>query len=109
MWCRVGAAPEHRMTRAWPSTPVERPWTLHVERTGPGVACVGLAGVWRKEDRLPDPSEVWRELQAGPPVQRLTFDTSQVTDWDSGFVTFAVKVLEEAKARGVESDRAGFP
>jgi phospholipid/cholesterol/gamma-HCH transport system permease protein len=97
------------MTRPWPSTTVERPWMLHVERAGPEVVCVELAGVWRKEDRLPDPSEVWREIQAGPPVQRLTFDTSRVTDWDSGLVTFAITMLEEAKARRVESDRAGFP
>jgi len=90
-------------------TPVERPWTLHVERPTPEVACVELAGAWRKENRLPDPSEVWRETQVGPPVHRLTFDASHVTEWDSGLVTFALKVLEEARARGIESDRAGLP
>jgi phospholipid/cholesterol/gamma-HCH transport system permease protein len=88
---------------------VERQWTLHVVHPTPAIACVELAGVWRKEDRLPDPSEVWREIDVRPPVHRLTFDTSHVTGWDSGLVTFAVKVLEEAKARGIESDRAGLP
>jgi phospholipid/cholesterol/gamma-HCH transport system permease protein len=88
---------------------VERPWTLHVDHPTPEVACVELTGVWRKEDRLPDPGDVWREIQGGPPVHRLTFDTSRLTDWDSGFVTFAIKVLEEARTRGIESDRAGLP
>jgi phospholipid/cholesterol/gamma-HCH transport system permease protein len=97
------------MTAASPMATVERRWTLHVERPAPGVACVALTGTWRKEDWLPDPSEVWREIQVGPPVRRLTFDTSRVTDWDSGLVTFAIKVLEEAKARGMESDRVGLP
>ena len=96
------------MTRASRMT-VERPWTLHVERPTPEVACVELTGAWRKEDRLPDPSEVWREIDVGPPVHRLTFDASHVTEWDSGLVTFAIKVLEEAKARGIASDRAGLP
>src|SRR5262249_29407046 len=64
---------------------------------------------WRKEDRLPDAEEVWRDVEAGLPVRRLTFDTRRVADWDSGLVTFAVKVLEQAKARGLQSDRAGLP
>ena len=97
------------MTRASRMTTVERPWTLQVERPTPEVACVALTGAWRKEDRLPDPSEVWREIQVGPPVRRLTFDTSHVADWDSGLITFAIKVLEEARARGIASDRAGLP
>ena len=88
---------------------VERSWTLHVERPTPETARVGLSGAWRKEDLVPDSTEVWREIQSGPPVNRLTFDTSRVTDWDSGLVNFARKVLEEARARGIESDRAGFP
>jgi phospholipid/cholesterol/gamma-HCH transport system permease protein len=97
------------MTRASRMTAVERPWTLHVRRPTPEVARVELTGAWRKEDRLPDPSEVWRESQVASPVHRLTFDTSRVTDWDSGLVTFARKVLEDATACGIESDRAGLP
>jgi phospholipid/cholesterol/gamma-HCH transport system permease protein len=88
---------------------MERAWTLHVERPTPNVACVELSGTWRKESQLPDPSEVWREIEVGVPAHRLTFDTSRVTDWDSGLITFAIKVIEEAKARGIESDRAGLP
>ena len=90
-------------------TTAERPWTLHVERPRPEVACVEITGAWRNEDRLPDASEVWREIQGGSPLHRLTFDTSHVTDWDSGLVTFASTVLEEARARGIESDRTGLP
>lgn len=97
------------MTRASPDTTVERPWTLRVAHPRPEVACVELAGTWRKGDRLPDPSEVWREIQVGSPVHRLTFDTSRVADWDSGLVAFAIKVLDEARAKGIESDRAGLP
>ena len=59
--------------------------------------------------RLPDASDVWREIEAGPPVHRLTFDSSRVTDWDSGLVTFARKRARGGTARGIESDRAGLP
>src|SRR5215813_12265577 len=94
---------------SFPMTTVERPWALRLHRPRSDVGCVELTGVWRKEHRLPDSSQVWGEIQGGPPIQRLTFDTSHVTDWDSGLVAFAVKVLKEAKAHGIESDRAGLP
>jgi phospholipid/cholesterol/gamma-HCH transport system permease protein len=97
------------MTRASGMTTVELPWALHVERSGSEIVNVELAGAWRKEHRLPDPGEVWQQIEAGTPVRRLTFDTSHVTAWDSGLVTFAVKLLEEASIRGIQTDRAGLP
>ena len=87
----------------------ERPWTLRVTRPAPEVACVEITGAWRNRDRLPDPSEVRDDLENGPPVRRLTFDTSQVTAWDSGLVAFAANVLAEAKARGIDGGTAGLP
>src|SRR5262245_28839529 len=84
------------------------PWAVHVEHPTSEVASLELTGAWRKENGLPDPSDVWRKIQVGP-VHRLTFDTSRVTDWDSGLVTFARRMLEEARTRGIESDRAGLP
>jgi phospholipid/cholesterol/gamma-HCH transport system permease protein len=97
------------MTTASGMTMAERPWTLHVERPTPEVARVELAGSWRTGDHLPEPSEVWREIEVSPPVQRLTFETGHITHWDSGLVTFAIDLLAEARARGIETDRAGLP
>jgi phospholipid/cholesterol/gamma-HCH transport system permease protein len=82
---------------------------MTIEHPMPDVACVKLAGAWRNEERLPDPGEVWREIQVGLPVHRLTFDTRHVTEWDSGLVTFVIRLLEEAKACGIESDRTELP
>jgi phospholipid/cholesterol/gamma-HCH transport system permease protein len=90
------------------SSAVDHAWTLHVDHPTPEIARVGLAGTWRHESRLPDPSEIWSEIE-GSGVHGLTFDTSRVTDWDSGLVTFAIKVLQEARARGIAGDRTGLP
>src|SRR5262245_56471411 len=94
------------MTRAISSEPA---WQLRVDRPTPENACVVLGGAWRKENRLPDPGEVWRDLRVDSSPRRLTFDATRVTDWDSGLITFVIKVLAESKARGLESDRAGLP
>jgi len=88
---------------------VERPWAVHVERTSPDVARVELTGAWRNADQVPDSSEVWHEIETDPPVRRVIFDASRVTEWDSGLVTFARRLLEEARTRGIDSDRAGLP
>ena len=97
------------MTRDSDTTAVERPWTLRVERPSPEIARVELTGAWRHENKVPDSSEVWREIETGSPIHRLTFESSRVTEWNSGLVTFARKLLGEAHARGIESDRAGLP
>jgi phospholipid/cholesterol/gamma-HCH transport system permease protein len=91
------------------SNAVERAWTLDVDHPTAQVARVELAGVWRNENRLPDPDEIWGKIRTGSGIDRLTFDTSRVTDWDSGLVTFAIKVLQEARTRGVVGDQAGLP
>jgi phospholipid/cholesterol/gamma-HCH transport system permease protein len=91
------------------SSTVEHAWTLDIDRPTSQVARVELAGAWRNEHRLPDTNEIWSEIPKDSGVHRLTFDTSRVTDWDSGLVTFAIKVLQEARARGIAGDRDGLP
>ncbi len=97
------------MTPAPPTTVTERRWAVDIRRAGPDGALVALSGAWRNEDRLPDATEALRGLAAGPPVRRLAFETGGITAWDSGLVTFVLKVLGETKARGISADRAGLP
>jgi phospholipid/cholesterol/gamma-HCH transport system permease protein len=69
-----------------------------------------LEGSWRLEDKLPSAfMEVRRELEAGGPVRRLTFEAGGVTAWDSGLLTFVRKLMDEGKRQGIEVDRGGLP
>jgi phospholipid/cholesterol/gamma-HCH transport system permease protein len=86
-----------------------RPWELHLSRAAEGTLVLRLAGSWRLEDKLPGASEVQRQLEAGPPVRRLTFDAGGVSAWDTGLLTFVRKVMDEGKRRGFEVDRGGLP
>jgi phospholipid/cholesterol/gamma-HCH transport system permease protein len=90
------------------ATPSRR-WELHVSRPAEGTLVLRLAGSWRLEDRLPSALEVQRELQAGPPVRRLTFEAGSITAWDTGLLTFVRKLMDEGKRRGIEVDRRGLP
>src|SRR5262245_12448768 len=82
--------------------------TLAVRRPEPDGAVMELAGHWLSQRGLPEPSGALGELRAAK-VSRLAFDAHQVTAWDSGLVTFVLKVLGETAALGVAADRAGLP
>jgi phospholipid/cholesterol/gamma-HCH transport system permease protein len=82
--------------------------TLAVRRQGPDGAVLELAGAWVSRSGLPEPSDAVRELRSGA-VRHLMFDADRVTAWDSGLVTFVLKVLGETATSGVAADRAGLP
>jgi phospholipid/cholesterol/gamma-HCH transport system permease protein len=82
--------------------------TLAVRHPEPDGAVLEFAGHWLSQRGLPEASGALSELQAAR-VSHLAFDARQVAAWDSGLVTFVLKVLGETAARGVTADRAGLP
>ncbi len=70
---------------------------------------VRLSGSWKMQDRLPSATEVQQQIASGPRVQRVAFDTQGVTAWDSGLVTFLMKVLFQNMQNQLETDQAGLP
>ena len=78
-------------------------------RPTPDVLEVQLAGTWNIRDGLPDTTVVQKECETGIKIQRLTFDTQQVKDWDSSLLTFLVKLNEYCTDHSIESDPAGLP
>ena len=82
---------------------------LRLQRPAEGTLLVHLSGSWRLRDRLPDAADIQREIEAGPPVRRLTFDTADVTAWDSGLLAFLWEVIGPSRRKGIEPDPAGLP
>jgi hypothetical protein len=48
--------------------------TMHLSRLDSDMLLLHLSGNWRLQRTLPSVAEVQRQLEAGPPVQRLGFD-----------------------------------
>src|SRR5207249_1189225 len=42
-------------------------------------------------------------------TKRLAYETSQLTHWDSGLISFLTNAGEISRARGIAEDRAGLP
>ena len=68
-----------------------------------------FSGSWRLQDEVPR-SPTWNSRStAAPRVQRLTFETTALTAWDSGLVTFVLDILDLGAQRQIVVDQEGLP
>jgi phospholipid/cholesterol/gamma-HCH transport system permease protein len=74
-----------------------------------GSLVIKLIGPWRLTSSLPDVDPLVRELDMLQPSAVVAFDTSELTEWDSGLLTSIVQLLELCRERQLEVDRAGLP
>lgn len=68
-----------------------------------------LAGDWKLENQLPSLQSVSGELSAADGSPRVTFDTHELGDWDSGLLIFLLAVISHCAQHRVELDRLGLP
>jgi phospholipid/cholesterol/gamma-HCH transport system permease protein len=81
---------------------------LSYSRTGEATLSVRLAGPWHLQRAMPSLEPLQQEIASAPP-QRLTFDTSQLSAWDTSLLTALVKLGEVCAQHGVATEREGLP
>jgi phospholipid/cholesterol/gamma-HCH transport system permease protein len=82
---------------------------LHCSRPTADTLLVALSGSWRLQDEVPSLTGVAQALDAAPRLQRLMFDTTALTAWDSGLVTFLLDIFELGAQRQIAVDQEGLP
>jgi phospholipid/cholesterol/gamma-HCH transport system permease protein len=85
-------------------------WQLDLRSGGsddPEVLLIVLGGRWRIDQDLPSAATLKTRLAA--PVRRLGFDTSTLSDWDSGLLTFVVTISKSCADCGIAVDGSGLP
>jgi phospholipid/cholesterol/gamma-HCH transport system permease protein len=70
---------------------------------------VRLAGDWTIGGDIPSVDEINKQVDSGLPVQVLTFDSQDLGRWDSGLITFLLKVFDQCSQRQIDADRTGLP
>lgn len=68
-----------------------------------------LVGSWSLHDGLLTFSETEKAIRSTTKIRKLTFDTQQVTRWDSSLVTFVLRILAYCSSRHIEVDRSHLP
>jgi phospholipid/cholesterol/gamma-HCH transport system permease protein len=88
---------------------MSEPGQLTFEAAGSENLVVRFAGAWRLRAGLPSAGLLDRKLQSSPGVRTLTFETRELTSWDSSAVTFLVDLSEFCRNRGIAMDRSQLP
>lgn len=83
--------------------------TVTIEPAEDGMLCARFTGDWVLRQRLPDADPVMEALATAANARRLTADCAGLGRWDSGFLTFLLRMNEAAKEKGLEVDPAGLP
>ncbi len=81
---------------------------LFLSRSSDGALQLRLKGPWRLRGELPSPETVQREIESTSP-RRVSFDASELAAWDSGLLTFLIRVTELCQQHQIPTDRAGLP
>jgi phospholipid/cholesterol/gamma-HCH transport system permease protein len=87
------------------ATPCEMSFSRPTEDT----LLVRLAGDWTIKEELPSVEEIQKQADSGPPLQRIAFDTQDLGRWDSGLITFLIKVFDQLSSRQIDTNREGLP
>jgi phospholipid/cholesterol/gamma-HCH transport system permease protein len=83
--------------------------TVSLSRGKDSILLIRLSGPWRLTRDVPSVALLRRELEASPIPKAVAFDTSSLTSWDSGLISFLVQTSELCRARGIDQNRDGLP
>ena len=82
---------------------------ISFERADESTLVVHLSGPWHLQRDLPPVTLLVGELTARPGTKRLSYETAQLSHWDSGLIALLTHASEICRARGIAEDRAGLP
>jgi phospholipid/cholesterol/gamma-HCH transport system permease protein len=82
---------------------------LQTHKTPDGMLLVALSGEWKLANSLPSPDLVRSEIEATQRIAGVSFETGNLTGWDSGLLSFLIKVIGQCSECDVPIDREGLP
>ncbi len=82
---------------------------LSLRRLADNSLVIRFSGNWRMQDGLPSYYEVKKQIESESGVQRITFDTQDLSSWDSGFITFLLKLFQLSSHLEIQADSSGLP
>ncbi len=82
---------------------------LSFQKQADDTLSVFFAGSWKSNQGLPPFNKVQQEIQSNPQYKHVTFDTQELTDWDSGFLTFLIKVFNHCSQQKISVNDEGLP
>jgi phospholipid/cholesterol/gamma-HCH transport system permease protein len=82
---------------------------LSLSRPADDTLLVVLSGRWKVDEGLPSADEVAERIESDPRIRRVTLETQGLTEWDSGLLTFLIKLTARCSQRDIGLDQEGLP
>jgi phospholipid/cholesterol/gamma-HCH transport system permease protein len=70
---------------------------------------ISFSGSWKIGNALPPAEEVLSKIEAATTIRRVAFDTQNLSGWDTGFLTFLIKVINQCAQKTLPVDMNGLP
>mgnify|MGYP000088198911 CR=1 FL=1 len=84
-------------------------WSLSINPEDSATLIIVPGGDWRLKNSLPATDSIRTYLNEHPGQQSVAFDSQLITQWDTGFCTFLLNVIELSKTSGIKTDLSGLP
>jgi phospholipid/cholesterol/gamma-HCH transport system permease protein len=84
-------------------------YEMSFERSSDETLLIRLVGSWKTKSALPSVDEFQEDLESGTRVRRVIFDAEGLTSWDSGLLTFLIKVIDRCDRNKIAIEKKGLP
>jgi phospholipid/cholesterol/gamma-HCH transport system permease protein len=81
---------------------------LSYEKPAGDTLLVRLKGGWTIDQQLPSVKEVGQQIESDPTIKQIAFDTGQLSDWDSGLLSFLTKIITDSSAKNIAVNQEGL-
>jgi len=68
-----------------------------------------LKGSWKIGARFPAADVVQKQIESSGGIRRIGFNTENLTGWDSGLLTFLIKIIDYCSQNNIVFDKDGLP
>ncbi len=82
---------------------------LSLSRSPDGDLILHVSGNWRMGQQIPSVEVVDAQLTSDSKAFRVLFDTKELKSWDSGLLTFLIKVKEFCSQNKIQLEAEGLP
>ena len=81
---------------------------LSFDRPAGDTLLVQLKGSWTIENKLPSGNEVQSQIESDPAIKQIDFDIRELSDWDSGLLSFLTKIINRGSAKNITVNQDGL-
>ena len=81
---------------------------LSFDRPAGDTLLVQLKGSWTIENKLPSCNEVQSQIESDPAIKQIDFDIRELSDWDSGLLSFLTKIINRGSAKNITVNQDGL-